>query len=151
MLLLWTRVLTVFIAANTWVCNKANLSEKTLSDMCFWEVSVHGASKETAVWKKYKMKASGVSVTVRCYALNIQKSACLLFFFVWCLLRCSNTSVWHESKGWTLTDRRRWNKCHYCLESSDFQTSRFFLYHGKGCGTSLTVVRVTPNYVKLLK
>lgn len=77
-------------SASTWVCNKADSSEKTFSDMCFRKVSVHGASKETAAWKKYKMKASGVAVIVRCFVLNLQQSACLVFVFVWCLLRWSN-------------------------------------------------------------
>lgn len=113
----WNRVLRLFIVRQ----QPELLTRQICQGKLFFPkhkrlAVVHPASKESAAEKK--MKAWGVSLTVRCFTWNIQHSACLLFF-VWCLLRCTNTSLWQKSNGWALTDGGGWRRCSKWSLTSD--------------------------------
>lgn len=114
------------LAANSWVSNKADLPEKTCSDEFLRKVSSGSHSIKGSC---YIIAIQNKSITNICQfqMFGIKYSACL-FFCVWCLLRCNNTSVWHESHGWTPADRRGWKKCSDSLKSNPFQHFSLLLY-----------------------
>lgn len=94
------------------VCQQLSFShgrfvrENFFSDVFFRKVSC-GSCGIKGICRIKEMQNESIRGISHCQMFYMKYSAICLFalFVVWCLLRCTHTSLWHESNARTLTDR----------------------------------------------